>query len=285
MAQLEQERLGGEDMDMEAEIARHHATLLQIRQEIESAQAAISRKATDIQMVSRETEAANQRWMEYQPQQTTLTAQIENIRMTLKRLLDFRQDGLQRVTQISNDIAETRRKITAGALKIHADENHLNRDYEQIQAIEEELQTHQCEYDAPEREIADSSTRLGSIHQEREKMLQEIRLLELEISRMTLKQDNIRERMTETYHRSFSEIRREASAVADADEQLSSVDMERRLIRLRSKLTGIGDVNLEAIAEYEALKTRFDFLETQRQDLNKAIDDIHKLIQKINRVT
>ncbi len=285
MSQLEQEQLGGEDMDMETEISRNHAALLQIRQEIESAQAAISRKAADIQVVSRETEAANQRWMECQLQLTTLTAQIENTRMTLKRLLDFREDGLQRVTQISNDIAENRRKISAGELKIQADENHLKQDYEQIQAIEEELQTHQREYDALEREIADSSTRLGSIHQEREKMIQEIRLLELEISRMTLKQDNIQERLTETYHRSFSEIRREASAVADADEQLSSEDMEGRLIRLRSRLTGIGDVNLEAIPEYEALKTRFDFLETQRQDLNKAIDDLHKLIQKINRVT
>ncbi len=285
MAQLEQEQLGGEDMDMEAEIARNQSILLQVQQEIADAHAAISLTAEAIQAISRETETANQRWMECQLQLTTLNAQVENTRNTLRRLLNFREDGLQRITQISSDIAENRRKISAGALKIQTDENRLELDYEQVQTIEAELHTHQNEYDALEREIADSSATLGSIHQEREKTLQEIRLLELEISRMTLKQDNIQARLTETYHQSFSEIRREAAAIADTDEHLSPADMESGLIQLRSKIAGIGDVNLEAISEYEALKTRFDFLETQRQDLNKAIDDLHKLIHKINRVT
>ncbi len=89
MAELEQEQLGGEDMDMEAEIARNQTLLLQIRQEIADAQAEISRTAEAIQTVSRETEAANQRWMECQLQRTTLDAQVENTRNTLRRLIRF----------------------------------------------------------------------------------------------------------------------------------------------------------------------------------------------------
>ena len=285
LAQLEQEQLGGEDMDMEAEIARNHSILLQIRQEIAADQAEIGRKAEAIQALSRETEAANQRWMECQLQRTTLNAQAENIQNTLRRLLSFCEDGVQRIAQLCSDIAENRRKISSAILKADSDEKRLKQDYAQIQAIEAELQTRQNEFDALEQEIADSGAKLGGIHREREKTLQEIRLLELEISRMSLKQDSIQDRLTGTYHLSFSEIRREAAGVADPDEHLSIADMESGLIRLRSKITGIGDVNLEAIPEYEALKTRFDFLETQRQDLNKAIDDLHKLIQKINRVT
>ncbi len=208
LAQLEQEQLGGEDMDMEAEIARNHSSLLQIRQEIAADQAEIGRKAEAIQALSRETEAANQRWMECQLQRTTLNAQAENIQNTLRRLLSFREDGLQRITQLCRDIAENRRKISDGTLKIAADQACLRQDYEQIQAIEAELQTRQNEYDALEQELADSGARLGSIHQEREKTLQEIRLLELEISRMTLKQDSIQDRLTGAYHLTFSEIRR-----------------------------------------------------------------------------
>lgn len=285
LAQLELEQIGGEDMDMEAEIAKNHSALLQIRQEIATEQAASCRKTEAIQALSRETEAANQRWMECQLQRTTLNAQFENIQNTLRRLLSFREDGLQRITQISQAIGENSRKISDGGLKISAGEKRLKQDYEQLHAIEAELLARQNEYDVLEQEIADNGTRLGSLHQEREKTLQEIRLLELEISRMTLKQDSIQERLTGTYHLSFSEIRREAAAVTDPDEHLSLADMEDGLIRFRSKIAGIGDVNLEAISEYEALKNRFDFLETQRQDLNKAIDDLHKLIQKINRIT
>ena len=43
--------------------------------------------------------------------------------------------------------------------------------------------------------------------------------------------------------------------------------------------------NLEAIKEYEEQKERFDFLCVQRDDLVKAIDGLHRVIRKINRIT
>ena len=66
---------------------------------------------------------------------------------------------------------------------------------------------------------------------------------------------------------------------------MSAPEMEKELERLRSQMAGIGDVNLGAIKEYEELKERFDFLSAQRDDLVKAIDDLHKVIRKINRIT
>jgi chromosome segregation protein len=44
-------------------------------------------------------------------------------------------------------------------------------------------------------------------------------------------------------------------------------------------------VNLGALVEYEELKTRFDFLTTQEEDLLKAVDDLHKVIKKIDNKT
>jgi chromosome segregation protein len=60
---------------------------------------------------------------------------------------------------------------------------------------------------------------------------------------------------------------------------------EEELTRLREKINRIGDVNLAAINEYEQLKSRHDFLFEQREDLQKATDDLHKVIKKINRIT
>jgi chromosome segregation protein len=61
--------------------------------------------------------------------------------------------------------------------------------------------------------------------------------------------------------------------------------LEKELERARKKIDAIQDVNLGAIREYEQLKTRFDFLCEQRDDLNQAIEDLHKVIRKINRIT
>jgi chromosome segregation protein len=66
----------------------------------------------------------------------------------------------------------------------------------------------------------------------------------------------------------------------------TSIDnMEDKLFRLRKKIATIDDVNLGAIKEYEQLKDRFDFLNEQRDDLLKAIDDLHKVVKKINRIS
>lgn len=285
LAQLELEQLGGEDTDMEAEIARNHTALLQVQQEIAVSQAESRRTAESIDKLSLETDAANQRWMACRLQLTALNAELESTRNTLARLVSFREDGLQRIEQISQGRDENRRKITAAALRIRTDGNRLQQEHAQLQAISADLDARQRDMDALEQEIADSSTQLGSLQQAHEKALQQARLLEIEISRMTAKQESIHDRLTETYHRPFAEIRQEAAAASDAENRLCAKDMENALMRLRSKISRIGDVNLEAISEYDGLKARFDFLETQRQDLNKATEDLHKLIHRINRVT
>ena len=61
--------------------------------------------------------------------------------------------------------------------------------------------------------------------------------------------------------------------------------MEEEKERLGSRIARIGDVNLGAIDEYDELKTRYDFLIEQQEDLDKAIQDLHKVIKKINRIT
>jgi chromosome segregation protein len=61
--------------------------------------------------------------------------------------------------------------------------------------------------------------------------------------------------------------------------------MEAELETIKAKIVKIVDVNLGAIREYEQLKDRFDFLEEQRDDLVRAIQDLHKVIKKINTIT
>jgi len=61
--------------------------------------------------------------------------------------------------------------------------------------------------------------------------------------------------------------------------------MEDEKETLGSRIARIGDVNLSAIDEYDELKTRCDFLVEQQEDLERAIQDLHKVIKKINRIT
>jgi chromosome segregation ATPase len=60
---------------------------------------------------------------------------------------------------------------------------------------------------------------------------------------------------------------------------------EERLGLLRRKIQDIGPVNLASIEEYRELKTRYDFLDTQRNDLSKSIEELQQAISRINYTT
>ena len=62
-------------------------------------------------------------------------------------------------------------------------------------------------------------------------------------------------------------------------------EMENELDLCRKRIGRIEDVNLGAIKEHEQLKERYDFLCEQREDLEQAVEDLHKVITKINKIT
>jgi len=54
---------------------------------------------------------------------------------------------------------------------------------------------------------------------------------------------------------------------------------------LKNQIAKIGDVNLMAIEEFEQVKKRFDFLDTQKQDLEQALTQLRSAILKINKAS
>jgi chromosome segregation protein len=60
---------------------------------------------------------------------------------------------------------------------------------------------------------------------------------------------------------------------------------ESRAGEIRDRIAAIGDVNLSSLEEHRELSERFSFLSSQKEDLEKSLDDLAKAIQRINRTT
>lgn len=69
------------------------------------------------------------------------------------------------------------------------------------------------------------------------------------------------------------------------DENLNRSEAESLVSELKQKLSRIGEVNTGALAEYEELTQRHQFLKTQRDDLQASLDLLERAIHKINRTT
>jgi chromosome segregation protein len=69
------------------------------------------------------------------------------------------------------------------------------------------------------------------------------------------------------------------------DKDFSATEVEERLENQKQLRQRLGEVNLTAIKEHEALKERYDFIRNQREDLINSIESLRIAIKKINRTS
>jgi chromosome segregation protein len=281
---LEQEQLQGEENDIEAEMSKYNQAISDIENSIAEAQAAVTETSSGIEQVSHEADVFNQSMVDLKLKLTALDARLDNSSHTLRRLKEFWRDGLDRLAQISRDIAIKNDKRSESKEKIAQQEQKLSDLYRQLEELNRTLERNESDYQVIDEELKKNDGIIAGIQTEREETLQKIRLLELEQSQQQLKQENIADRLKERYHYGIGQLRMQF-ATANEDESLDIAAMETEVEKLRNKIARIGDVNLGAIEEFDELKTRFDFLVEQRDDLIKAIADLHRVIKKINRIT
>ena len=285
---LEKEQLQGEASDIDEEMSKYNAALAELSREVTAAQDKVSNISATIGTVSREQEEYNQKVVDLQMQSTALNAKLENANSSLRRLTEFHSDSLNRLEQLSEEIHEKQHRQETAKQKVTEYDQMLSEMYQNMEMLDQSLKTTEAHYQAIDQELKDSDGKISDIKSQREKTLEKVRLLELEQSERNIKKENIASRLEEKYRKSFSVLKAEFNHDSESIELTSGKpieQMEEELATVKAKIVKIVDVNLGAIREYEQLKDRFDFLEEQRDDLVRAIQDLYKVIKKINAIT
>ncbi|MEJ2727553.1 MAG: chromosome segregation protein SMC [Deltaproteobacteria bacterium] len=285
---LEKEQLQGEASDIDEEMSKYNAALAELSLEVKASQDKVSKISTTIGTVSRELEEYNQKIVDLQMQSTALSAKLENANSSLRRLTEFHNDSLTRLEKLAEEIREKQQKEEAAKQQVTDFDQKLIEMYQNMEILDQTLKTNEAHYQAIDQELKESDDKISDIKSQREKTLEKVRLLELEQSERKIKKENIANQLEEKYHQPFSELKDEFNHAAESIEMTSGKtieQMEAELATIKAKIVKIVDVNLGAIREYEQLKDRFDFLEEQRDDLVRAIQDLHKVIRKINAIT
>ena len=229
-------------------------------------------------------EAFNQKIIDLRLELTALNAKLENSNNTLKRLKEFQNDGIQRIEQISKELIQKKQRKHHLEEKIQEYEQTLSGMYDDMKLLEKALENNEADYNAIDAKLKESDSTLSEIQNEREKILQKIRMIELDQSQRLIKRENIKNRLEESYHKPIPALRSEFGG-PEIGNDLHVDEIEDELTRTKNIIAKFDDVNLGAIKEYEQLKERFDFLTEQREDLVKAVGDLHKVINKINRIS
>jgi chromosome segregation protein len=285
---LEKEQLQGEASDIDDEATKYNTALAELSTEVKTAQNKVSHISAAISSVSVELDQQSQKVVELQLQLTELNAKLENANSSSRRLREFHHDSLSRLDQLAEEIHQKQHKEETAKQKITEYDQKLAEMYRHMEAIAQSVKTNEAHYNAIDAELKDSDTKISDIRNQREETLQKVRLLELELSEHKIKKENIAKQLEEKYRKSFSVLKSEFNQHPESLALISEKTIEQieeELARIKAKIDKIVDVNLGAIREYEQLKDRFDFLEEQRNDLVRAIEDLHKVIRKINAIT
>lgn len=292
IVRLEQEQLLGEEIDIDQELSKFHQAVDEIGDKIQACQQAVAGSSTQIDAVSAKVESVNHAVVDLKLELTGISARLENCDQTRRRLHAFYEDGAKQLDQISLEIVSKERAIASLKTSQTESREKLEQGYRGIRTFEAAVKQSELEFSAIEAKLAENDDMISDLQGRQSQMHEQIRMLELEKTEQQMRREHLVNRLEDRYQISFTEAKatfeeaaRVVSVQPDGTLVKTIADMKNKLDDLKQKIDRIGVVNLGALAEYESLKNRFQFLTAQKDDLLEAMENLQKVIRKIDRTT
>ncbi|MBN2594358.1 MAG: chromosome segregation protein SMC [Sedimentisphaerales bacterium] len=102
--------------------------------------------------------------------------------------------------------------------------------------------------------------------------------LKIELSQLEVRQQDLVERIRDELQIELAEAYKDYT-----DQHVDWEGIREEITELRGKIERLGNVNVDAIEEQEALESRHEFLSTQVQDLNSSKAQLQQLINRLNK--
>lgn len=101
--------------------------------------------------------------------------------------------------------------------------------------------------------------------------------LEIKEAKNETQLDSYKEKLWDDFEVSYIQ------AMEFKKKDFSMTDAVKENRKLRSRMKELGEVNVGAIAEYETVKERYEFLTSQREDILEAVSGLQKIIDDMDR--
>ncbi|RLC26998.1 MAG: chromosome segregation protein SMC [Deltaproteobacteria bacterium] len=193
---------------------------------------------------------------------------------------DFSGDARSRLEKIEDEIARGNARQAECREKTASLKAELAAVFDRLKASEEDVIRAERDRQAFQETIR--------LEEKKAKELQEeIEALRDRINRARMKQSEIRFQMDNLASLAREKANVDLGAVYEQYrvEEFSADRVEEALEQQKALRQRIGEVNLTAIKEHAALKERYEFIKTQREDLVASIEALRSAIQKINRTS
>lgn len=146
-------------------------------------------------------------------------------------------------------------------------------------SINQEIQNLNKEEEKKKGEFFDLQRSLQNKQGEVHSLEQHLHNVSIELARLETRKEGLEEEISIEMGPLAAEVK-----MSEKTEPKSQEELQPQIYRLKHQLELIGGIDPLAVAEYEETKPRFEFLETQIIDLNKALEDLIKTILEMDEV-
>ncbi len=150
-------------------------------------------------------------------------------------------------------------------------ENKKNNTENNLNELKEEKEALTSEIDILEKKYREKNTHYN-------KLQNELKIKEVAIGKMDIRLDNLLLALNEEYNLTYEQAK--LSYVLDLDATIA----KNKVASLKEEIARLGEVNVFAIEEYERVSTRYNFLTTQKEDLENASENLMNIIHEMDTI-
>jgi chromosome segregation protein len=264
----EKESLKGYMTHAETEAVAQEADKVSMEQEMQGLQEGIYQKKEEIELFRAEV-------TDLRMQTATNREKLESVRNEMAASVSMREELGRKKDEIQNEIASNQARISQRKAEIRDHEERLRSRVTDADGLGQNLARRKEEIALENEELFAVDQELKTLRQNASATTAKIAELDVARAEHKMKIENISEHVMTNYGR---EVQNEELMEITPEE-------EEKAVELRGKIQEIGPVNLGTLDEYEELRTRYEFMTKQQDDLHKSIAELEEAITKINSTT
>lgn len=244
------------------QLAAVKAATDQVNEQITQLRTNADSQAEQVHQLNQWLAVAKERSQQYHQQEKSLRGQLADLKQAGQSLRQRQQQLENAMQQQRSSGKDTAAALTTAQQTLTEQKRQLTKTSADLEQLEEKLG------DAEESQERQQGLQRAALDNVSEQNAQRIRF-EGQL-------DQLQNRLSEHYSMTIDEAREKA------DQQISDQDLATRLKLLKRGIDELSEVNVSAIAEYERVKERYDFLKGQQTDLLESRDQLQQTMDEMD---
>jgi len=212
---------------------------------------------------------------------------VNNLQQELRTTADRREAAFRLREEAAGTVSRRSEQVERAHEQQETNREQINEITDRLTGLMQRLEAAE-RHSVQVREGADEKTGVVDETEKGIKMLRrdldgydhEIKSCELELVQLNMKTEHLAEKLAERYQMTLADL----SEPTD-EAEMDTESLQNRQREISDRIGRMGEVNPNAINEYEEEQKRLDTYLTQKADLDAAIDELKKAIAKINKTS